>query len=171
MYCLDNLNTDLNHHITNRKLTVYPKAIPQLLDSASEKKNYLTFILACMCGVCVHMCLIFFCKHMCIEKGKHYVNIWRRSEVDIGSLPSLFSIFISQDRVSHCTWMCRFLALLLFSLLQRSLVFASQASASQTDAVTVSFYMDFEDPNFGPGSCEASGLCAEPFSPRSEAEV
>lgn len=124
-----------------------------------------------MWGVCAHVFDFFFCKHMCIEKGKHYVNIWRRSEVDIGSLPSLFSIFISQDRVSHCTWTCWFLALLLFSLLQRSLVFASQASASQVDAVTVSFYMDFEDPNFRPGPCEASALCTEPFSPLSEAEL
>lgn len=37
MYCLDNINTDFNNHITNRKLTVYPKAIPQLLDLVSEK--------------------------------------------------------------------------------------------------------------------------------------
>lgn len=65
MYGLDHFNTDFNHHITNRKLTVYPKAIPQLLDSASEKKLF-DFILACICGVCVHVCLIFFFVSTCV---------------------------------------------------------------------------------------------------------
>lgn len=56
MYCLDNLNTDLNHHITNRKLTVYPKAIPQLLDSASEKKKLFDFYFGMyVWGVCAHV--------------------------------------------------------------------------------------------------------------------
>lgn len=75
MYCLDHFNTDFNHHITNRKLTVYPKAIPQLLDSASEKQLFDFYFGMYMWGVCARVFDFFFCKHMCIEKGKHYVNI------------------------------------------------------------------------------------------------
>ena len=60
---------------------------------------------------------------------------------------------------------------LLFSLLHRSLVCASHSSASQVDAVTVSFYMDFEDPNFSPSPHEASALCTESFSPLSDAKL
>lgn len=58
-YCLDSFTANFNYHITNRKLTVHPKAIPQLSGSTSEK-IYFNFNFVCICGICVCVCVFVF---------------------------------------------------------------------------------------------------------------